>query len=144
MQNHIQFGDTFEKAKLGDIVHLHKQEQEVVQCEETDVLMLNVDADELEPGDLRFIKALGLTISDPNTERPVAISVEDSLAGSVAAAAATYFVAKKKDDDDDDSSFFEPTSRLFGGHSSFGGFGGGGFGGFGGGGFSGGGASRSF
>ena len=131
------------KPSLGDIIDLRNQiNLEVVKCEETGVLMVNIDADQLAPGDLSFIKSLGLTISNPNTDKPVALGVdfEEETFGSK--------VKKWFDsDDDDDSDFFSFPS--FGGGSSFGGFSGGGFsgssfGGFSGGGFSGGGASRGF
>ena len=175
----IKFGNVTRKAALGDKVHLQKQVQEVVKCQQTGVLMLNIDADQLQKGDLRFIKKLGLTISNPDTDKPVALGV-DYKKESWGQRIADFFASpsdggdseedtssggesdegdddseevtssRKSDDDsndDDDSSFFHPTSGLFGGSSSFGGFGGsssGGFGGFGGGSFGGGGASRSF
>lgn len=133
----IQFNDTTEKAELGDMVELSGQTQEVVRCEESGVLMLNIDANELHTGDLTFIKKLGLTISNPETDRPVALGVdhEDDTFG----AALAGFLGAALADDDDDSDFFGGSG--FGG--SFGGFSGG-FGGFGGGSFSGGGASGSF
>lgn len=137
------FGESYEeKASLGDSVKLQGQTQEVVACQETGVLMLNVDADELKLGDLKFIKSLGLTISNPTTEKPVALGVdftEDSWGHKIKKFFETV-------DDDDDSSFFGSSSGSFLGgssRSSFGSFGGG-FGGFSGGGFSGGGAARGF
>lgn len=136
---YIPFGDTSRKAELGDMVELQSQSQEVVECEESGVLMLNIDADELKQGDLTFIKRLGLTISNPETEDPIALEVELAKKRTLAAALAGFLLSTS--DDDDDSSFF--SSGGFSGGSSFGGFGGG-FGGFGGGGFSGGGASRGF
>lgn len=138
----IQFNDVAEKAQLGDKVFLQKQEQEVVKCKETDVLMLNIDADQLAAGDLAFIKKLGLTISNPETTEPVALGVEVKRK-SLGRRLSEWM----DNDDDDDSSFFSSTpsssGSLFGGSSSFGGFGGG-FGGFGGGSFGGGGAARGF
>ncbi len=129
------------KAVVGDSVELAHQTQEVVACQETDVPMLNIDADELAPGDLVFIKKLGLTISNPDTDKPVALGV-DFTEESFGSKVKKFF----ESDDDDDSSFFYTPSRsstpLFGG-GSFGGFGGG-FGGFGGGSFGGGGATRGF
>lgn len=130
------------KAELGDIVGLESQVQDVVKCQESGVLMLNIDADELKPGDLSFIKSLGLTISDPETLEPVALGVE------VARKSLGRRLSEWIDSDDtDDSSFFSSTpsrsGSVFGGSSGFGGFGGG-FGGFGGGSFGGGGASRGF
>lgn len=126
------------KAELGDQVYLGIHSCEVVACQETDALMLNIDADQLQPGDLKFIKSLGLTISNPDTDKPVAVDVdykEDSFGERIK----KYF--ESSDDDDDDSSFFSPSKSSsigfsFGGAPSFGGFGGGSFGG--------GGASRSF
>lgn len=136
----IDFNDVSRKAELGDIVALQKQEQEVVKCIESGVLMLNIDADQLEPGDLKFIKKLGLTISNPETDKPVALGVEYRTFGRKLA---DWFESETEDDDDDDSSFFSSSrsssGSIFGGSSGFGGFGG-----FGGGGFGGGGASRGF
>ena len=132
------------KAELGDDVALKNQTIEVVKCQETGVLMLNIDVDQLAVGDLAFIKKLGLTISNPDTDKPVALGVdfkEDTWGHRIK----RYF----EDDEDDDSGFFSgaATGAFLGGLSSggFGSFGGGGgFGGFGGGGFGGGGASRGF
>lgn len=141
---YIEFGDTSRKAQLGDEIELQGQTQDVVECQESGVMMLNIDADELRPGDLRFIKALGLTISNPETEEPIALEVEVKRKSTLGSALAGYFVGRalsRDDDEDDDSSFF--SSGSFRGSTSFGGFGGG-FGGFGGGGFSGGGATRGF
>ena len=141
---YIPFGDTARKADLGDTVELQGQTQDVVECEESGVLMLNIDADELKQGDLTFIKKLGLTISNPETEEPIALGVELRKKETVADRVNSYF--EDDEDDDDDSSFFSPSTGAFLGSlalGSLGGFGGG-FGGFGGGGFSGGGASRGF
>ena len=127
-----------ETITFGDKVELKNQTQEVVKCIESGVKMLNIDADQLAPGDLAFIKKLGLTISNPETEKAVALGVEVRTFGRKLA---DFF--ESDNDDDDDSSFFSPTpsssGSLFGGSSSFGGFGG-----FGGGSFSGGGMSRGF
>ena len=134
----IAFKDTSSMAELRDKVRLTHQVQEVVKCQESGVFMLNIDADELAPGDLPFIKGLGLTISNPHTEKPVALGVdfEEKTFGS---RVSKWF---ESDDDDDSNFFYTPTGYtvpIFGG-SSMGGFGGG----FGGGSFGGGGASRSF
>lgn len=140
--------DIGQRAVVGDIVQLAKQELEVVACQETNVPMLNIDVDQLAPGDLLFIKKIGLTISNPSTDKPVALGVdftEDTWGHRI-----KNFL---EDEEDDDSGFFSsPTSSLAtglflgglgsGGFGSFGG--GGGFGGFGGGSFRGGGASGSF
>lgn len=139
----IQFNDVVGKAELGDIVDLQGQKQEVVKCIETGVLMLNIDADQLKTGDLSFIKKLGLTISNPETEKAVALGVEYKTLGRKLA---DWF--ESDSDDDDDSGFFSSAvggAALGGflGSRSSGGFGGS-FGGFGGGSFGGGGASRSF
>lgn len=132
----IEDFETTEEINEGDQVQLTEQTQEVVACQETGVLMLNIDADELQPGDLTKIKRMGLTISNPETDKPVALGVdlpekEDSFGRKVA----SWF----ESDDDDDSSFFTPMPTSSSGFSF-----GGGFGGFGGGGFSGGGVSRGF
>ena len=139
----IGFGDYSEKAILGDTVELRHQSQEVVKCQETGVLMLNIDADQLDQGDLTFIKKLGLTISNPDTDKPVALGV-DFTENSFGQKVKEFF---DREDDEDDNGFFDNSSSSgfgFGGMGSFGGFGGGGFGGFGGGGFGGGGAGRGF
>ena len=141
--NTIKFGDISNKASFGDMVELQNQTQEVVRCQESDVLMLNIDADQLRTGDLTFIKALGLTISNPETEDPIALGVE--VRKQFGRKLADWF----ESDNDNDSDFFSSSSSSddddndsgsgwgsFGGSSSFGGFGGGSF--------SGGGASGSF
>jgi len=144
-----KFGEKYpdNKVILGDTVNLQGGNPiEVVKCQETGVLMLNIDADQIQPGDLSFIKSLGLTISNPDTEKPVALDVdylEDSWGHKI-----SKWFESSSDDEDDDSSFFSGggTGAFLGGVGS-GGFGGshsGGFGGFGGGSFSGGGSSRGF
>lgn len=146
----IKYGDTSEKAVIGDTVNLTHQKQEVVACSETGVPMVNIDADQLAPGDLRFIKALGLTISNPSTERPVAIGV-DFKPETWGEVIARYFNGNgdesgladeepsepivdestsdpyddddeedDKDDDDDDSAFFGATGAFLGGLGSSG------------------------
>ena len=131
-----------DEVQIGDEITLTGQTKEVVACEQTGVKMLNIDADDLAPGDLVYIKKLGLTISNPDTDKPVALGV-DFKDGSFGSRVKKWIDDK---DDDNDSGFFYTPSRsstpLFGG-GSFGGFGGG-FGGFGGGSFSGGGASSKF
>lgn len=140
----IEFGENV-KAEVGDVVNLQKlKELDVVRCEETQVPMLNIDADQIQPGDLAFIKKLGLTISNPDTDKPVALGVdyvEESWGKKI-----NDFLTSD-DDNDDDSSFFGSGGGSFLGGFGSGGFGGsssGGFGGFGGGSFSGGGAARGF
>lgn len=128
--------------ELGDSVKLINQTREVVACQETGVKMLNIDADQLAPGDLTFIKKLGLTISNPDTDKPVALGVDFTPE--------TFGHKLKKwfeSDDDDDSHYFSSGSEDDDDSSSGGGFsfgGGSSFGGFGGGGFGGGGASGGF
>lgn len=153
----IEYGDTAAKAQIGDTVQLKNQSQEVVKCQQTGVPMLNIDANQLAPGDLKFIKKLGLTISNPDTDKPVALGV-DFKPESWGHKIKDYFESKSSSDDeddssdsdsdeDDDSSFFGSNGSFLGGTSSWGSTSvnsGGGFGGFGGGGFSGGGASSSF
>jgi uncharacterized membrane protein YgcG len=131
--------------ELGDKIELTNQTQEVVKCIESGVKMLNIDADQLMPGDLSFIKKLGLTISNPETDKPIALGVEYKTFGRKLA---DWFERESdEEDNDDDDSFFSHTpssgGSIFGGSSGFGGFGGG-FGGFGGGSFGGGGMSRGF
>ena len=139
----INFGDLSQKAEVGDVINLQKlTELDVVRCQETNVPMLNIDADQIMPGDLAFIKKLGLTISNPDTDKPVALGV-DYVEESWGKKISDYLTSDS--DDDDDSSFFTSSGSFLGGMGS-GGFSGGfgGFGGFGGGSFSGGGASRGF
>jgi uncharacterized membrane protein YgcG len=131
--------------ELGDKIQLSSQVQEVVKCIKTGVKMLNIDADQLKPGDLNFIKKLGLTISNPETKEPIALGVEYKSFGRKLA---DWFERESdEEDNDDDDDFFSSTpsssGSIFGGSSGFGGFGGG-FGGFGGGSFGGGGMSRGF
>lgn len=129
-----------EEVLLGDEIQLTNQTQKVVKCQESGVKMLNIDADQLALGDLKFIKKIGLTISNPETDKPIALGVEYKTFGRKLA---DWFDTEDTDDDDDDNSFFSSTpsssGSLFGGSGGFGGFGG-----FGGGSFSGGGASRGF
>lgn len=149
----IHFGEPItQKAELEDRVSLQQLKNlEVVACQETGVPMLNIDADQILPGDLRFIKKLGLTISNPDTDRPVALGV-DYIEESWGEKIHRYLdndsdedSDDEDDDDDDDSSFFGAGGFLGGvGSGGFSGGGSGGFGGFGGGSFSGGGASASF
>lgn len=150
MSRLIQFGDLSEKAILNDTVRLQDGENRtVVACEKTGVPMLNIDADQIKMGDLRFIKKLGLTISNPDTDKPIALGV-DYVDDSFGHKVSEYF--KSSEEDDDDSSFFSSLAGAaigssFNDDSSSSGFsfgGGSSFGGFGGGGFSGGGASGGF
>lgn len=124
-------------AEVGDIITLQRQDVEVVECDECDHLMVNLDEDELRPGDLVILKRKGVRISNPHTEEEICV---DCQYHSTASAVAGYGLGTAlsdwfdNDDDDDDSGFFGGSTGGFGG----------GFGGFGGGSFSGGGASRSF
>ncbi len=126
----------------GEKLQLKNQIVEVVKCKNDDCghLMVNIDADQLQPGDLAILKKHAVRISNPETEAPVCVNCEVKTLGR---RIADWF----ESEDDDDSSFFSSTpsssGSLFGGSSSFGGFGGG-FGGFGGGSFGGGGAARGF
>ena len=124
-------------------IKLAKQEVAVEKCRECDHLMVNLDADQLAPGDLVTLKHAGIRISNPDTDKAVCLNCEYKTFGRQVA----DFFESDKSDDDDDSSFFSSDGGFgsFGGYShssptpSFGGFGG-----FGGGSFSGGGASRGF
>ena len=127
------------QANVVDIISLQKMEDlDVIKCEETDVPMLNIDLDQLQKGDLSFIKKLGLTISNPDTDRPVALGV-DYVDNSWGHKVSDFFSSDTEDDDDNDDDFFSPGGGFSGGDSF-----GVSFGGFGGGSFSGGGASGSF
>ena len=120
----------------GDKIELANQTVEIEECHECGGLMVNLDADQLAPGDLIILKKNGVAISNPETDKAVCIKCEYRTFGKKVA---EFF--ESASDNDDDSSFFNP-SGTFGGHSSSGGFGG--FGGFGGGGFGGAGATRGF
>lgn len=123
----------------GDKIQLSTQEVEVVECKNCDKLMVNLDNEELQPGDLSTLKKARLQISNPKTTNEVCINCEVNGFWN-----RVNSFLETNDDDDDDSGFFSPTPSI-GGFGGFGGgFGSGGFGGFGGGGFNGGGASRSF
>lgn len=126
----------------GETIHLKNQDVEVVKCKKCDALMVNLDADQLAPGDLVILKKAGVRISNPETEDPICLNCEHQTFGEKLASWFESDPDEEDEDDDDDSHFFTP-GGIFGGSSRGGGFGGG-FGGFGGGGFSGGGASRGF
>lgn len=124
---------------IGDKLSLTNQTAEVVECKNCKKLMVNLDSEDLQPGDLATLKRNRLQISNPNTQNEVCINCEvkgfwDRVNNFL----------DSDDDDEDDSGFFN-SSPSIGGFGGFGGgFSGGGFGGFGGGSFGGGGASRSF
>lgn len=104
----ITFGDLDSKAELGDVVQLRNQEQEVVKCQDSGVLMLNIDPTDVRPGDLPFIKALGLTISNPDTTDPVAIQI-DTVKGTLGDKVAMWW----NTDSSDDSEFFDEDARDY-------------------------------
>ena len=118
----ISFGDSSVKAEIGDVVSLQKlKDLEVVTCEKTDVLMLNIDASQIMPGDLTFIKKLGLTISNPDTEKLVALGV-DYLDESWGHKINDFLSSSSDEDEDDESLFFEDEVFLGGfGNEGFGG-----------------------
>ena len=124
-------------TQKNDKIQLKNQEVEVVECEKDGCghLMVNIDADQLAPGDIATLKAAKVRVSNPETENQLCVNCEYK---GLKQRLADWF---ESDDDDDDSSFF--SGSTFGGSSSMGGFSGG-FGGFGGGGFGGGGAARGF
>lgn len=126
---------------FGEKIELAKQTVEVCRCNNCGSRMVNVDAKNLEKGDLTLLKSKGVRVSNPDTEEELCVVCEykDTTDDTLGAAVAGFFggfsagqSSTHDSDSNDDSSFF-------GG----GGFGGG-FGGFGGGSFNGGGASRSF
>lgn len=136
------------KAKVGDVIELQKQDVKVIECEDCGKLMVNIDADEIQPGDLVTLKRKGVRVSNPETKKPICVKCEFEPK-TFGQRLSEWF--DLEDDDDDDSSFFSmptisptrstPTrsTPIFGGSRI-----GGGFGGFSGGSFSGGGASRGF
>lgn len=125
----------------GENIELQKQTVKAEKCRECSKLMVNLDVDQLAPGDLVTLKRLNVLISNPETDKAVCLNCEYQTFGKKLN---DWFASDGKDDDNDDSSFFTPSTHsspsTFGGGSSFGGFGGG----FGGGGFGGAGASRGF
>ena len=118
----------FSKSKAGDIITLQRQDGEVEKCDKCSKLMVNLDADELRPGDLVILKRKGVRISNPETEDLVCVKCEFEKPESFGHKLSSWF---EDDDDDDDSGFFyTPVSTTrstptFGGSSGFGGFGGG-------------------
>lgn len=127
------------KANLGDSISLLKQQVKVEKCYKCGRLMANIDANELQPGDLISLKQSGVSVSNPETKDLLCVHCEFIPPKTVGRRIADWFDSN----DDDDSSFFSPTrSSSSGGFFGGGGFGG--FGGFGGGGFGGGGAARGF
>lgn len=123
----------FKSINEGDTLKLANQEVEVIRCSECDHLMVNIDADQLSPGDLTLLKSYRVRISNPTTEDEVCVNCDPVEKTSFIDKLGSWF---GDDDDDDDSGFFSSGSSSS--------FGGGSFGGFGGGSFGGGGASRSF
>ena len=98
----MNFGEKGVKAELGDLVNLQKLANlEVVKCQETGVSMLNIDADQIQPGDLSFIKKLGLTISNPDTDKPVALGV-DYIEDSWGHRIHEFLTADSSSDDEED------------------------------------------
>lgn len=124
------FSDSI-NAIIGDRVALQRQDVEVEQCDGCGHSMVNLDADELRPGDLILLKRKGIWLSNPETEELTCAHCEFNEPNTFGRAISTWF---EDDNSDDDSSFFSRGS--FGGSSGFGGFGGGSFGG--------GGAGRAF
>lgn len=124
----------------GEKIKLTNQEVEIVECKECKHQMVNLDVDQLAPGDLATLKAAGVYISNPETTEEICVNCEHKTLGRKIA---DWF---ESEEDDDDSDFFSPSGGFHGSSSGggFGGFSGGGFGGFGGGSFGGGGAGRGF
>lgn len=131
------------KHSIGDKIKLQGQIAEVVECIVTGRLMVNLDEDEVRPGDLATLKREGVLISHPGTKRPVCILADWNPLDEARA-----WWGDEREDDDDDDDFFDSAGGFLGGYStggfSSGGFSGGGFGGFGGGSFGGGGVTRGF
>lgn len=129
-----------DKAQEGDKIELQKQDVEVIKCDDCGALMVNIDADEVQQGDLATLKRKGVRLSNPETSDPICLKCEVVKRKTLRESLSDWF---DSDDDDDDSGFFSSTpshsTPIFGGSKI-----GGGFGGFGGGSFSGGGASRGF
>jgi len=126
---------------VGDKIKLTNQEVEIVECKSCKHQMVNLDVDQLAPGDLVILKEGGVYISNPETTDEICVNCEHKTLGRKIA---DFF--ESEEEDDDDSDFFSPSGGFHGSSSSggFGGFSGGSFGGFGGGSFGGGGASRGF
>lgn len=118
-------------------INLKNQEVEVVDCEECGHEMVNIDADQIQQGDLTMLKHFGIRVSNPETEKQICVvcEFEPEEQETFGRKIADFF--SDLADSDSDSGFFSGGS--FGGSSSLGGFRG-----FGGGSFGGGGASRGF
>lgn len=133
--------------EANDTVQLTNQTVPVIATDD-DKLAVNIDPETLAKGDMTYLRKLGLTITNPETSANLSIH-SDHAKESWGSKIHDFFSSdntEENDDsdeseDDDDSDFFHSSTGVFGGSSTFGGFGGGGFGG---GGFSGGGASASF
>jgi uncharacterized membrane protein YgcG len=119
--------------QVDDIVNLQKQDVKVVKCEKCNRLMVNIDANKIEAGDMQILKRLGVHISNPETPDPICVNCEVEVKPTFREKIKRYF------DSDDDNDSHLSSGGSWGGSSSDGGFGG-----FGGGSFSGGGASRGF
>lgn len=134
----------------GDTVELINQTVPVITTDDSK-LAVNIDPESLAKGDMTYLRKLGLTITNPETSNNLSIHT-DHAKESWGEKVHDFFSSddteenddSDESDNDDDSDYFHTSSGVFGGSSSFGGFGGSSFGGFGGGGFSGGGASASF
>lgn len=131
---------TNKPARNGEWLSLRRQDVKVVKCDECNHLMVNLDADQLLPGDLEILKRKQVRISNPETDREICIHCEFIDRPSFGQRLSDWM--DDASNSLDDSDFFTGVG-TFGGGISSGGFSGG-FGGFGGGSFSGGGASRSF
>jgi uncharacterized membrane protein YgcG len=122
--------------EIDDKIQLANQEVQVVQCEKCGALMVNIDANQIELGDMRILKLAGVRISNPDTEDKICLNCEVMIRPSFREKVKHYY----EHDDADDSSLFHHESDDSGTHIGFGGS----FGGFGGGIFGGAGASRGF
>src|SRR3972149_3090810 len=122
-----------DKAQEGDTIELQKQDVEVIKCDDCGSLMVNIDADQVQEGDLKTLKRKGVRLSNPETEDHICLKCEVTKRKTLRESLSSWF---DDEDDDDDSSFFSTPSisstPIFGGSKI-----GGGFGGFGGGSFSG-------
>lgn len=127
-------------TEVSDQIQLAKQQVMVEKCKECDTKMVNLDANQLEIGDLKTLKTAGVRISNPETKDPVCLNCHVEKKHKFWQGVNDFFESDSSHDDDDDNSFFGGSGGGISGGSS----GGSSFGGFGGGIFSGGGASASW
>lgn len=126
----------------GEQIVLANQTVDVVKCEKCGHLMANIDADQVQPGDLWALKSSKVRLSNPTTEEQICLKCEFTPQRSFLQKVGDWF--EEESDDHNDSGFFSAPSTFSSGESQEPSSGGFSLPSFGGGIFSGGGASRTF